>query len=221
MVPLQKMPDEVTSFIAQHNLMRADVLTIEQPAPLQQAITQVAGLAMRSFAELAGQPSNRDTLWNAAREAAAAGPGAATTSAVGGNLLKQVLDDRYHGTVGTVAAEAGVSAATIGHLLELVPAAALAVMGDAVAEQRWTAQQLAEWLRPRQYAPVAPPVPAPMPLPMPAEVPSTSWFAKPANMLLMVVSVVAAAEFGYILSSRDSSATPTEVAAASAPAPAS
>lgn len=213
MVSLQEMPDEVTSFIAQHNLVRADVLAIEQPAPLQQAITQVASLAMRSFAELVGQPSNRDTLWNAAREAAAAGPGAATTSAAGGNLLRKVLDDRYHGTVSKTAAEAGVSAATIAHLLELVPAAALAVMGDVVAEQRWTAQQLAEWLRPRQHAPVAPPAPAPVPLPTPAAVPSTSWFAKPANVLLVVVSVVAAAEFGYILNTRSGDAVATEAVA--------
>lgn len=216
------MPDEVTSFIAQHNLVRADVLATEQPALLQQAITQVAGLAVRSFAELAGQPSNRDMLWSAASEAAAAGPGAATTSAAGGNLLKKVLSDRYHGTVSTTAAEAGVSAATVSHLLELVPAATLAVIGDAVAEQHWTAQQLAEWLRPRQHNPV-PPAP-PVPLPVPAAVPSSSsWFAKPANALLVVVSVVAAAEFGYILNTRsgDAGAPETVAAASSAPATAS
>lgn len=213
MVSLQKMPDEITSFIAQHNLVRADVLAIEQPASLQQAISQVASVAMRNFAELAGQPSNRDALWNAVREAAAAGPGAATTSVAGGNLLRKVLDDRYHGTVSKTAAEAGVSAATIAHLLELVPAAALAVMGDVVAEQRWTAQQLAEWLRPRQHAPVAPPTPIPVPQPIPEAVPSTSWFAKPANMLLVVVSVVAAAEFGYILNTRSGDEVATEAMA--------
>jgi len=123
MVSLQKMPDEVASFIAQHNLMRADILATEQPASLQQATTLVATVAMRGFAELAGQASNRETLWNAAREAATAGPGAASISATGGNLLKMVLDDRYHGTVSTTAAQAGVSAATIGYLLDLVPAA--------------------------------------------------------------------------------------------------
>jgi OOP family OmpA-OmpF porin len=221
MVSLQKMPDEVTSFIAQHNLVRADVLAIEQPASLQQAITQVANLAMRSFAELVGQPSNRDTLWNAAREAAAAGPGAASTSVAGGNLLKKVLSDRYYGTVSTTAAEAGVSAATIGHLLELVPTAALAVIGDAVAEQHWTAQQLAEWLRPRQHAPIVPPAPAPVLLPTPeTAVPSSSWFAKPANLLLVVVSVVAAAEFGYILNTRSGDVVAIETVATTATNPA-
>jgi OOP family OmpA-OmpF porin len=201
MVSPQIMPDEVTSFIAQHNLVRADVLATEQSAPLQQAVIQVVDLAMRSFAELAGQPSNRDILWSAVREAATAGPGAATTSAAGGNLLKKVLNDRYHGTVSTMAAETGVSAGAVAHLLELVPAATLAVIGDAVAEQHWTAQQLAEWLRPRQHTPVASVAPAA--LPPPAAIPSTSsWFAKPANALLVLVSIVAVAEFGYILNTR-------------------
>lgn len=222
MVPLQKMPDELTSFIARHNLVRADVLAIEQPAALQHALGQVASVVMRSFAEMAGQASSRAALWQAASAAAAAGPGAAATSATGGNLLKKTLDDRYHGTLNTAAAEAGVSTATAGHLLELVPAAALAVVGEVVAEQGWNAQQLAEWLRPRQHAPVPPPVAVAAPLPPPAVATSSpSWFARPANVLLVLVSVVAAAEFGYILSSRDNSATPTEVAAASAPAPAS
>jgi OOP family OmpA-OmpF porin len=217
MVPLQKMPDEVTSFIAQHNLVRADVLATEQPAPLQQAITQVAGLVIRSFAELAGQASNRDMLWSAASKAAAAGPGAVATSAAGGSLLKKVLNDRYHGTVSTTAAEAGVSAATVAHLLELVPAATLAVMGDVVAEQHWTAQQLAEWLRPRQHTPVAPAAPAPLLSSTPEMVPSSSsWFAKPANALLVVVSVIAAAEFGYILNTRSGDAMATETGAATA-----
>jgi outer membrane protein OmpA-like peptidoglycan-associated protein len=211
------MPDEVTSFIAQHNLVRADVLATEQPLPLQQAIVQVVDLTMRSFAELAGQPSNRDMLWSAAREAAAAGPGAATTSAAGGNLLKKVLNDRYHGTVNTTAAEAGISAGAVVHLLELVPAATLAVIGDAVAEQHWTAQQLAEWLRPRQHTPVAPVVPvapAALPSPLPAAVPSTSsWFAKPANALLVLVSIVAVAEFGYILNTRSDDAVAAETVA--------
>jgi outer membrane protein OmpA-like peptidoglycan-associated protein len=218
MVSLQQIPDKITSFIGQHNLVRADVQAIEQPEDIRRAIVQVAGLAVRSFAELAGQASTRDMLWSAGREAAAAGPGAATTSAVGGDLLRKVLDDRYHGTVSTTAAEAGVSAATIGHLLELVPAAALAVIGEVVAEQRWTAQQLADWLRPHQFAPVAPAAPAEVPRPVPAAVAaprSSSWLAKPANALLVVVSLVAVAEFGYILNTRSGAEAATEALAAS------
>jgi OOP family OmpA-OmpF porin len=205
MVSLQKIPEEIQQFIAQHKLVRADIAATEQPVHLQQAIAQIAAVAMRGFAELAGQANNHDALWSAAREADTAGPGAAATSATGGNLLKKILDDRYHGTVSTTAAEANVSVATVAHLLELVPAVALAVMGSLVAEQHWTAQQLAEWLRPRQYAPLPPSAPAPLPVPvaMPTVAPSAaSWFAKPVNVLLVLVSVVAAAEFGYILNTR-------------------
>ena len=214
MVSLQNMPDEITKFIAQHSLMRADVLAIEQPAQLQQATTQVANVTVRSFAELAGQASNRDVLWNAAREAAAAGPGAATTSATGSTLLKKVLDDRYHGTVNATSAETGVSVATVSYLLELVPAVALAIIGDAVAEYRWTAQQVAEWLRPRHHAPVVPPAPVVASRPVPAVAhSSSSWFAKPANVLLVVVSVVAVAEFGYILNTRSGEQATAETVA--------
>jgi OOP family OmpA-OmpF porin len=222
MVLLQKMPEEVTSFILKHNLVRADIQALEQPESLQHAILQVAGLVMRSFAELAGQASNRDMLWSAGREAAAAGPEAAATSATGGNFLRQVLDDRYHGTISTTAAKAGVSMATVSYLLGLVPAAALAIIGAIGAEQHWTAQQLADWLRPRHNAPVAPaaPIPVPRPIPVPAAVPSSqARLAKPTNVLLVLMTLVAAAEFGYILATRPSASIATEtVAAADVPA---
>ncbi|MFD1871848.1 OmpA family protein [Hymenobacter bucti] len=226
MVLLQQMPDEVLRFISQHNLVRADVQALEQPESLQRAITQVAGLVMRSFAELAGQPSTLDALWHAASEAAAVEPATAATAAPGGNLLRKVLDDRYHGTVSATAAATGVSVATVSYLLGLVPAAALVIIGALVAEQRWTAQQLAEWLRPRHQVPVVP-VPAPVslappvaprvvarPALAPAATPGlASWFTKPTNVLLVVMSVVAAAEFGYILATRPEGSAATETIA--------
>ncbi len=219
MVLLQKMPDEITSFILEHNLVRADIQALEQPEPLQQAILQIAGLVMRSFAELAGQADNRDMLWSAGREAAAAGPEAAATSATGGNFLRKVLDDRYHGTISATAAKAGVSMATVSYLLGLVPAATLAIIGAIGAEQHWTAQQLAEWLRPRHSVPVAPvpaaPVPAPRPVSVPAALPnSPSWFARPTNVLLVVMTLIAVAEFGYILATRPGAGVATETVAA-------
>jgi OOP family OmpA-OmpF porin len=220
MVSLQKMPDEVTRFILEHNLVRADVQALEQPEPLQQAIMQVASLAMRSFAELAGQATTRDMLWDAGREAAAAGAGAAATSATGGNFLRKVLDDRYHGTISATAAKAGVSVVTVTYLLGLVPAAALVIIGNGGAEQHWTAQHLTEWLRPRHPAPVAQatsaPAPRPIPVPLPAlaAIPSPpSWFAKPTNVLLVLMTVVAAAEFGYILTLRSGAGATAEMVA--------
>jgi outer membrane protein OmpA-like peptidoglycan-associated protein len=222
MVPLQQLPDELTKYIAQHKLVRADILAAEQPATLQQAIAQAAGLTLRSFAELAGQPSSREVLWNTVREAAAA-PGTPATNEAGRSLLRQVLDDRYHGTVSATAAAAQVSVATVHHLFERVPAAALAFIGEAVAEQHWTAQQLADWLRPRRHAPlpVSPaPVVAAAPRPLPKATPAApGWLARPAHLLLVLMTVVAVAEFGYILKLRrngaaDSDTTPGVVTAA-------
>jgi len=67
-----------------------------------------------------------------------------------------------------------------------------------------------------------PPAPVAVPQPRPAVVPSSaapaSWFSKPANVLLVVVSIVAAAEFGYILNTRPAGAPEPVAAAASAPA---
>jgi len=212
MVTLQEMPEAVTSFLTKHQLINAAAYADEQPAGVQRALGPVVALVLRGFAELAGQAEGRDTVWNAAREAATASPGSATT---GTGLMKTVLDDRYHGTVSTVAKEAGVSTPTVSSLLDAATTAALSIMGGLVAEQHWTAQQLGDWLRPRQYAPVAAPLPAVAAAPVASA--SASWFAAPANVLLLVVSVIAAAEFGYILSTR-SSAPPETVAAASAPA---
>jgi outer membrane protein OmpA-like peptidoglycan-associated protein len=229
------MPDELTRFIWQHNLVRADVQAIEQPEPLQQAVAQVAGLVLRSFAELAGPASTRDALWSAARAAAAAGPTDAATSAAGSSLLRKVLDDRYYGTINATALKVGVSTATVSYLLGLVPAVALAVMGSIGAEQQWTAQQLADWLRPRYPVPAAPAPPTPptqtpaapvaaraTPQPAPAAVAGTSsWFAKPTHLLLVFMTIVAAAEFGYILSLRAGASAATEApASASATSPA-
>ena len=215
MITLPEMPEAISDFLSKHNLTSA-AYADERPAGVQRALGPVAELVMRGFAELAGQADGRETVWNAARAAAQAPTG---SSPSGAGLMKTVLDDRYHGTVNTVAKEAGVSIPTVSSLLDAA-AAALHIMGGLVAEQDWTAQQLGEWLRPRQFAPVAAPLPTAAAAAAPVASGSASWFAAPANLLLVAVSVVALAEFGYILNTRSGAGTTSE-AVAVAPAPAS
>ena len=214
MITLPEMPGAISDFLSKHNLTSA-AYADERPAGVQRALGPVAELVMRGFAELAGQADGRETVWNAARAAAQAPAG---SSPSGAGLMKTVLDDRYHGTVNTVAKEAGVSIPTVSSLLDAAAAAALHIMSGLVAEQHWTAQQLGEWLRPRQFAPVAAPLPTAAAAAAPVASGSASWFAAPANLLLVAVSVVALAEFGYILNTRSGASTTSE---AVAPAPAS
>ncbi len=211
MTTLSQMPEAIQDFLETHKLTNTEALTSETPASLQQALAAVADLVMQNFAELAGQLDNRQVLWNAAREAAAASP----TTAPSKCLIKSVLDDRYHGTASTVARETGVTPATVTHLIDLEEAAALAIMGNLTSEQNWNAQQLSEWLRPRRYAPVVTPAVAASAATMAPIATSRSWFASPANALLVAVSIIAVGEFGYILSTR--SGESSEVATATAP----
>ncbi|RZK23977.1 MAG: OmpA family protein [Hymenobacter sp.] len=217
MVTLQAMPEAITSFLAQHHLASSVAYADEPPAAVQRALGPVVELVLRGFAELAGQADGRETVWNAAREAAAASPGQMPPSGTG--LIKTVLDDRYHGTVNTVAKEAGLSTPTVSSLLEAATGAALHLMGGLVAEQHWSATQLGEWLRPRQFAPVAAPLPTAAVAAAPAARGAASWFAAPANIMLLVVSTIALGELGYILSTRpEASAPAVAVATTSAPA---
>lgn len=229
MVTLQNMPEELKNFISEHGLLQSPTLVGEHQADIQIALTRVSEVVMSGLAELAGQKSGRDVVWNSAREASAADANAnfaGTTVATprGAGLIKSVLDDRYHGTVNAIVQANGLKSTSVSYLIDLVTGAALEIMGGLVAEHNWDAQQLGDWLRPRQFvAPV--PVAAPLPIapmatePAAAEVAeTTSWFAKPTNLLLVAVSVIAAGEFGYIMNTWSGASPNATTTAVSAPA---
>ena len=249
MVMTQDIPARIASFIQEHQLWQTDLLRNEPVTGLEAAQADIAALAMRCFTELASQASGREVLWNAAHEAhelVAAATSAAQWAQVvathqGAGLVKAVLDDRYHGTVNTIARSAGVQPVVVGALVEVVTLAALAVLGALAAEQHWSAQALGSWLRPRLSAmvpltpagPASSPALAPPPLQPPPVPPasheddsSPTWFSRHANTLLAVVSVIAAAEFGYILGTRPNgpaaqyNASPEAATAAAASQPA-
>lgn len=223
MVTLQQLPEAIKSFLAEHNLLQSPALVGEHQADVQISLTRITELVMSGLAELAGQKSGRDVVWSNAREASEADAttgGAAATVAPprGAGLIRSVLSDRYHGTVNAIVQANGLKPSSVSHLINLVTGAALELLGDLVAEQDWDAQQLANWLRPRQFAapvPVVAPLP-PIPAAAPAAVEATSWFAKPTNLLLVAMSIIAAGEFGYIMNTLSSPA-PSRVAAVAAP----
>ena len=223
MTTLQHMPEEIEHFIRDHQQLPSPAPAGSLPPGEQAALARVTEVVMSAFAETAGQTTGREVVWNLAREAGKA----ADSGQQGADLVRAVLDDRYHGTVNRVVQDTGVSTATVGLLLETVAGAALAVMGRLVAENNWNAQQLSQWLRPHQAAAPATPaaVVAAAPIaPRPVAAAgggAGSWLAARSNALLLGVSLIAVAEFGYIIGTRhDTSAAPPDVAAASAPTPA-
>ncbi|MGI4734730.1 MAG: OmpA family protein [Janthinobacterium lividum] len=226
MVTLQNMPEELKSFISEHGLLKLPGLAGEHQADIQIALTRVSEVVMSGLAELAGQKSGRDAVWNNAREAnevnANASQAAATVAPPhGAGLIKSVLDDRYHGTVNAIVQANGLKSTSVSYLIDTVTGAALEIMGGLVVEHKWDAQQLSDWLRPRQFTA---PVPVVMPQPTAAiaataEVTeTTSWFAKPANILLIAVSAIAAGEFGYIMNMWSGASADANTTAVSAPA---
>ena len=217
MITLQNLPEEIKSFLLKHNLLTDKKFADEQPAGLQRALAPVTDVVMRGLAELAGQANGRELVW----QAASGVPTPSTSQTAGTGLIKSVLDDRFHGTVNTITKETGLTGGAVTQLIEVVTAAALRLLGSLAAEQHWNAQQLGEWLRPRQFAPVAPLPVAPAPAlaaAAPVAAGSSSWFATPANALLVAVSIIAASEFGYILSTRPGTESTVVASAAGEPA---
>lgn len=214
MTTLHNMPEDIKNFLRAHGSTPSGPLAAEHQVGVQLAISRVADLVMSTFEELAGQPSGRDTLWNAARAAHTTPQPDADA-----DLVKSALDDRYHGKVHGVATAAGIQTASVNQLVEQVSGAALSIMGDLVAQNHWTAQELSQWLRPQPG--VASAAGAPLAAEFAAEPAAAqttagapSWVARHAKALLLGVVFVAVAEFGYILGTH----TPDAEVAAVAPA---
>lgn len=230
MSPMSTLPEELKSYLQAHDLAQPAAFANEPQVGVQLALTRVIDLVTSSFAELAEQASGREVLWNGAREASETDPPAtgsrpnsgslAVAPSHGAGLVKSVLDDRYHGTVNTIATAAGVQTASITRLIDVVTSAALDVLGSQVAAHQWSAQELGQWLRSQ---PAAAPAPVSTPLldldldraaaaaPGGARAtPATSaatggvgaWLGQRSNALLLAVSLIAVAEFGYIMGTR-------------------
>lgn len=217
MTTVQQMPAEIAHFLHDQQ-PPASVPAASLPPAGQAALARVTEVVMSAFAEAAGQTTGREVVWNLAREAATA----PDSGQQGADLVRSVLDDRYHGTINRVVQDTGVPTATVGQLLESVAGAALAVMGRLVAENHWNAQQLGKWLRPHQAGPAAVPPVAPVvarPVAAAAGGGAGLWLAARSNALLLGVSLLAVAEFGYIIGTRNSSPEDPPAVAASAPTP--
>ena len=218
MITLKEMPEEMRNFIRDHNLLPATGLAGENPAAVQMGLKHISEVVLNAFAETAGQSdtSSREVVWNLATEAGTAQDAAQQ----GADLVRTVLNDRYHGTVHRVAQETQLQTATIGRLLEIAAAAGLAIIGRLIAEHGWSARDLNQWLRPYQVADAAAPavVAAAPALATTSTNGTASWLATNATTLLLAVSLIALAEFGYIVSTYSSrEAAPADTAAVLTP----
>lgn len=224
MVTLQNFSEEVQNFIQQHELVQYEQFVGEQPEQLQVASKQVAALLIPSLAELAGQPGGREAVWDAARKATTSHAlntsqsTPASASQKGAGLIKSVLSDRYHGTINTIAKSAGVKTASVSQLLDIASVAAFNLLGALTAENQWSAQQLADWLRPNRVAAIAAePLSAPVPSGLVGSAvytgSPTTWLSNRTNLFLVAVSLIAVAELGYIVATRPASTSAQTVAA--------
>ncbi len=218
MITLKNMPAEIQQFAQDHKLLQANILADEAPAAAHAALARVSDVVLSAFAEAAGQPSGREVVWNLAREAGTA----QDSGQQGADLVRSVLDDRYHGTLHGVVKETQVQTATVGRLLEVGAAAALAIMGRLVAENGGSAQDLGQWLRPHQVAGAAAPAAGAAAPARPAPVSqggAAGWLATRSNALLLAVSFIAIAELGYIVGTHKSGPEVAADASAAAPTP--
>lgn len=218
MTTLHNMPEDIKNFLRAHGPAPTGPLAAEHQVGVQLATSRVADLVMSTFEELTGQPSGRDSLWNAARAAHAAPQPDADA-----DLVKTALDDRYHGRVHGVATAAGIQTASVNQLVEQVSGAALSIMGGLVAQNHWSAQELSQWLRPQPGvnsaagAPLAADEFAAAPVAARDTAGAPSWVTRNASALLLGVGFIAVAELGYILGTRNPEAEVAAVAPAAEP----
>ncbi len=217
MVTLQDMPEEIKTFVLEHDLVRSEPFTDEHQVGVQLALDRVITLVIKSFSELADQPSGREVVWNIARESAdSPGPdGTAVVSHRGAGLVKSVLDDRYYGTAHAIATAAGVQTASVAALIDVVTVVTLELIGSQVAKHRWNAQELGRWLRTRQEidpAAAASFVPESAAMGIPGAMgKATRWRLSPISILLLAAGLIAVAEFGYIMGKQPASNEATGV----------
>jgi OOP family OmpA-OmpF porin len=228
MVTLQNLPEALSSFLSQHELIRPEDFVGENQTDVQSATTKVIQIVVDALTQLAGQVSGPDIIWSSASGVSTSNDfnaiGQAQTAIAppkGIGLVKSVLDDRYYGTVNKVVVATSLKPNSVSHLMDIVTAAALEILSTLATERHWNAEQLGDWLSPRLFAapttvqqPFAVAANSPASAPViasPVAVP-THWFGKPTNVLLTVVSIVAVAEFGYILNMWPNSATQGESA---------
>lgn len=229
MITLQNFSEETEKFIQQNELTQSKIFADEQPERLQAALKQVIALLVPSIAELVGQPDGQEIVWHTARETTSShdietGQNTATLAPQrdAASLVKSVLSDRYHGTVNAIAKKTGVKTAAVSQLLDIAAITSFELLGSLLAENKWNAQQLAEWLRPIRPAGAATEPQSTQTLsslptgatsvPVYRGVP-TAWFSNHTNLLLAAVSLIAVAELGYIVATRPNAAE-VEIAAA-------
>ena len=204
MLTVQNFPDEIKDFILRNQLM--DGILNERSVDLIPALEESAGTVVRGITDTAQVASRRETLWQTAHQYAASQlpalaapgsnqPGSSTDPA------RILLADHYHGTVHTIAESAAVSTGIAAELLSLTAAVGLRRLGQQVAEQRWDAGALGQWLqaqRPARPASTAAPVGIPLGIPVMETPPAQSAKIR-SNTWLWLAALVLTAGGSYVL----------------------
>ncbi|UOR05889.1 OmpA family protein [Hymenobacter aerilatus] len=166
----QNLSGEINHFLKSHALLPTTI------AADSEVVDQVIELVVAKLAEVSRQVDGREVVWNAAHQTDAAQviqePARvhnATVSSHGNDLMKSLLEDRYHGTVHSLATDTGIDASEVTRLVGQVGLVAAGLLGQKADANQWDADALSQWLQEqrggqpqvqRTVRPALPPLPA-------------------------------------------------------------
>ncbi|MBO3271966.1 OmpA family protein [Hymenobacter defluvii] len=139
------------------------------------AVDRVTELVVAKLTEVARQAGGQEVIWNAAHQTTASqvlkqpatlrDPAASNQ---GNDLMKSLLEDRYHGTMHNIVTDTGADAGEVNQLVGQAALAAVALLGQKAAANQWDAEALSQWLQAQgngqvqapRVRPALPPLPA-------------------------------------------------------------
>ena len=151
MVDGQNFSDEIRNFLESNELLPNDTAAFSHSLA---AADRIIELVVAKLTELARQVGGREVVWNAAQQTAASGvlnqPATLRDTRVvnqGGELIKSLMEDRYHGTVHNLAADTGTDSTEVNRLFGQVALVATGLLGQKAAAHQWDAEVMNQWLQ--------------------------------------------------------------------------
>lgn len=151
MVAELNFSEEIRNFLRDTELVPSDNAALDHSPTTANRIIE---LVVTKLTELARQVGGREVVWNAARQTAASSILTQPTTlrdsgtiSQGSELIKSLLEDRYHGTVHNLAADTGTDSTEVNRLFGQVALVATALLGQKAAAHRWDAEALNQWLQ--------------------------------------------------------------------------
>jgi len=147
----QSFSEEIRGFFEANELLPSDTTAFSNSLA---AADRIIELVVTKLTELARQVGGREVVWKATQQTAASSalnqPATLRDAKVinqGSELMKTLMEDRYHGTVHNLAADTGTDAAEINRLFGQVALVATGLLGQKATAHHWDAEALNQWLQ--------------------------------------------------------------------------